>query len=67
MLALVAAAIFALALLLDLVEANLGDAFTPQTLMFAGLFCVALHLGGVGGASPVNGGWRGRAMSYRRR
>ncbi len=60
MLALVAALIFALALLLDLVEANLGDAFTPQTLLFAGLFCVALHLAGVGGASPVNGGWRGR-------
>ncbi|GEA87968.1 hypothetical protein [Cellulomonas cellasea] len=60
MLAIVAAAIFALALLLDLVEANVGDALTPQTLMFAGLFCLALHLGGVGGASPVNGGWRGR-------
>lgn len=60
MLALVAALIFALALLLDLLEASLGDAFTPQTLLFAGLFCLALHLGGVGGASPVNGGWRGR-------
>jgi hypothetical protein len=60
MLALVGAVIFALALLLDLLEAKLGDAFTPQTLLFAGLFCVALHLAGVGGASPVNGGWRGR-------
>ena len=53
MLALVAAAIFALALLLDLLEANLGDAFTPQTLMFAGLFFLALHLGGVGGSSGI--------------
>ncbi|ADG76505.1 hypothetical protein Cfla_3634 [Cellulomonas flavigena DSM 20109] len=67
MLAIVAAVIFGLALLLDLVEANLGDAFAPQTLMFAGLFCLALHLGGVGGASPVNGGWRGRGGSNRRR
>jgi hypothetical protein len=54
MLAMIAAVIFGLALLLDLVEANLGDAFTPQTLMFAGLLCLALHLAGVGG------GWRGR-------
>ena len=67
MLALVAAVIFGLALLLDLVEANVGDALTPQTLMFLGLFFAALHLGGVGGASPVNGGWRGRGASYRRR
>jgi hypothetical protein len=67
MLALVAALIFALALLLDLVEANLGDAFTPQTLLFAGLFCLALHLAGVGGASPINGGWRGRGRTRSRR
>ena len=60
MLALIGALIFALALLLDLLNANLGDAFTPQTLLFAGLLCVALHLAGIGGASPVNGGWRGR-------
>ena len=66
MLALVGAAIFALALILDLVEANVGDAFTPQTLMFAGLLCVALHLGGVGGPSPVNEGWRGRGVGRRR-
>ena len=60
MLAIVGAAIFGLALFLDLIEANLGDAFTPQTLVFAGLLCVALHLAGIGGPSPVNGGWRGR-------
>ncbi len=66
MLALVGALIFGLALILDLVEANLGDAFTPQTLLFAGLLCLALHLAGVGGASPVNGGWRGRGTRNRR-
>jgi hypothetical protein len=48
MLALIAAAVFGLALLLDLVEANTGDAFSPQTLMFLGLLLIALHLGGVG-------------------
>jgi hypothetical protein len=66
MLALVGAAIFALSLLLDLLDVKTSDAFTPQTLMLAGLFCVALHLGGVGGASPVNGGWRGRGVGSRR-
>jgi hypothetical protein len=66
MLALIGAAIFGLALILDLVDANVGDAFTPQTLLFAGLLCVALHLAGIGGASPVNGGWRGRGVGSRR-
>ena len=60
MLALVGAVIFALALILDFLDAKVGDALTPQTLLFAGLLCVALHLAGIGGASPVNGGWRGR-------
>ncbi|MCC2321219.1 hypothetical protein [Cellulomonas xiejunii] len=67
MLALVAAAVFALALLLDLIEANVGDAFDSTTLMFVGLFFLALHLGGIGGPSPANGGWRGRGGSNRRR
>jgi hypothetical protein len=48
MLALAAAAVFALALLLDLLDANTGDAFTPMTLLFLGLLLVALHLGGFG-------------------
>ncbi len=67
MLALVGAAIFGLALLLDLLNAKVSDAFTPQTLVTAGLFCLALHLAGVGGASPVNGGWRGRGARSGRR
>ena len=67
MLALVGAAIFALALLLDLLNVKTGDAFNSTTLLMAGLLCVALHLAGIGGASPVNGGWRGRGRSGSRR
>jgi hypothetical protein len=59
--------IFALALLFDLLDAKVGDAFTAQTLLFAGLLCLALHLAGIGGASPVNGGWRGRGTRSGRR
>jgi hypothetical protein len=40
--------IFGLGLLLDWADADLGDAFTPATLMMAGLFCLALHFAGVG-------------------
>jgi Na+/phosphate symporter len=50
MLALAAAAVFALALILDWANTNVSDAFTPQTLMFVGLLLLALHLGGVGAA-----------------
>lgn len=48
MLAIVAAIIFGLALLLDFADATVGDAFTTDTLLIAGLFCLALHLAGVG-------------------
>jgi hypothetical protein len=48
MLAIIAAIIFAFALILDWANTNLGDAFTPTTLLTAGLLCVALHLAGVG-------------------
>lgn len=48
MFAIIAAIIFAFALILDWADATLGDAFTPTTLLTAGLLCVALHLGGVG-------------------
>jgi uncharacterized transporter YbjL len=67
MLALVGALFFGLALLLDLVNVSLGNTITLQTLLFAGLLCVALHLAGIGGASPVNGGWRGRGARGGRR
>jgi hypothetical protein len=48
MFAIIAAIIFAFALILDWADASLGDAFTPTTLLTAGLLCVALHLAGVG-------------------
>jgi hypothetical protein len=56
MLAILAAIIFGLALLLDLADANVGDALNNTTLVTAGLFCIALHLAGVG--SGFN--WRRR-------
>ncbi len=54
MFAIAAAIIFALALLFDLADLNLGDALNQSTLLMAGLFCIALHLAGVGA------GWRAR-------
>jgi hypothetical protein len=58
MLAILAAILFALALIFDLTKTSLGD-ITANTLVIAGLLCVALHLAGVATA------WRGRR--YRRR
>ena len=58
MLAIVAAVIFGLALILDWADAKVSDAFTPQTLLLAGLLCLALHLAGVGTAAWS---WRGRS------
>jgi hypothetical protein len=46
--AFLAAVIFALSLILDWTDANVSDAFTPQTLLTAGLLSLALHLAGVG-------------------
>lgn len=56
MFAIIAAAIFGLGLILDLFDIKTSDAFTPGTLMMAGLFCVALHLAGVGATTT----WRSR-------
>jgi hypothetical protein len=50
MFAIIAAVIFGLALILDWANVRASDAFTPQTLLTAGLLCVALHLAGVGTA-----------------
>jgi len=47
---------FGLGLILDWADAKVSDAFTPGTLMMAGLFCLALHLAGVGASTN----WRGR-------
>ncbi len=63
MLAVVAAIIFGLALLLDLADVEVGDAFTNATLITAGLFCLALHLAGVGAAWN----WRNTRRYSRRR
>jgi hypothetical protein len=57
MFAVLAALLFGLALLLDLADVDLGDTFTLNTLVTAGLLCMALHLAGVGV----------RTMSWRRR
>lgn len=51
MFAIIAAVIFGLALILDWADAKVSDAFTPQTLLMAGLLCLALHLAGVGASS----------------
>ena len=58
MLAIVAAALFALALILDLAKASLGT-ITSSTLLIAGLLCVALHMAGIG-ANARGRNWRRR-------
>ena len=68
MFAIIAAILFGFALLLDLLDTNLGasDALNPSTLMMAGLFCVAMHFAGFGTRSGGGGGWRGRSFRGRR-
>jgi hypothetical protein len=48
MFAILAALIFALSLILDWTDTKVSDAFTPQTLLTAGLLSLALHLAGIG-------------------
>jgi hypothetical protein len=48
MLAVVAAVIFGIELLLDFADVSRSDPFNWQTLIAAGLFCLALHFAGVG-------------------
>ena len=54
--AILAAVMFGLALLFDLLKTNLGSTISIQTLTLAGLFFVALHLTGAGAWST----WRRR-------
>ncbi|MPZ82583.1 MAG: hypothetical protein GEV28_20145 [Actinophytocola sp.] len=61
MFAVIAAVIFALALILDLADATIGTTIDGATLLTAGLLCMALHLAGTG----VNA--RGRGVSWRRK
>ena len=53
MFAIIAAVIFGIALLLDLLDTNLGaqDLLNSSTLLTAGLLCLALHL------MPRRGRW----------
>jgi hypothetical protein len=60
MFALVAAILFAFALLFDWLNTGIGDVITVNTLMLAGLIFVALHLAGAAS-------WGGRWGSRRRR
>jgi hypothetical protein len=57
--AIIAAVLFGLALLLQLLNVGLGPV-TAQVLITAGLLCVALHLAGVGSAVRVRGYTRRR-------
>ncbi len=60
MLAFLAAILFGLAVIFDLVATSVGN-ITAGTLVGAGLFCLALHLGGYG----TNWKWRPRAGTRR--
>ncbi|MBP2324544.1 hypothetical protein JOF56_004929 [Kibdelosporangium banguiense] len=62
MLAVIGAVLFALALILDLADATLGETVTAGTIVTAGLLCVALHLAGIGSrVGSSGGGWRLRS------
>jgi hypothetical protein len=59
MFAVIAAVLFGIALLLDIVGQHYGPLLDTGTLMLAGLLCLALHF--TGAASWGRGrGWRGR-------
>jgi hypothetical protein len=57
--AIIAAVLFGLALLFQLLGVGLG-VITAQVLITAGLLCVALHLAGVGSSVRVRGYTRRR-------
>jgi ABC-type transport system involved in cytochrome c biogenesis permease component len=64
MVAVIAAVLFALALIIDLFGVSLGAVLSPTNLLTAGLLCVALHLAGIGTNRPS---WRRPAWRARRR
>ena len=53
MFAFAAAVIFGIDLLLDFADVKRSDPFTWETLLAAGLLCLALHLAGVGSRLPA--------------
>lgn len=63
MLAIIAAVVFGFALLLDLLDSDLGapDLFNWNTLVLLGLFLLALYFAGIGRGTTGGGRWyRGR-------
>jgi len=48
MFAIIAAVLFAIVLVLDLADKDLGPVLSAGFLVNAGLLCIALHLAGVG-------------------
>ncbi|MGA2827339.1 MAG: hypothetical protein ABSF03_14625 [Streptosporangiaceae bacterium] len=48
MLAIVAAILFAIAFILNAAGTATSAVFDPTSLLLAGLFCLALHLAGIG-------------------
>jgi hypothetical protein len=64
MFAIIGAVLFALALILELAGASISDTITSQTIITAGLLCVALHLAGLG--TRVRNG-TGGGFRFRRR
>ena len=61
MLAIVAAVLFAIALIMDLADA--APAIGAGAFLTAGLLCMALHAAGIGTRMPAR---NGRRWSYRR-
>ncbi|HLU72897.1 MAG TPA: hypothetical protein VKZ82_11980 [Nonomuraea sp.] len=62
MLAIVAAIVFGLGFLLELLDAQIAGNISGMAFVLLGLALLALHQGGVGTAGMKNyGGWRGRA------
>lgn len=55
MLAIVAAVVFAIALIIDLADADIGLA--AGTFVTLGLLCLALHMAGVGAAARTGRRW----------
>lgn len=61
MLAIVAAIVFGLGFLLELLDAEIAGNISGTVFMLLGLTLLALHQGGIGTASMKSyGGWRGR-------
>ena len=68
MLAIAAAVVFGIALLLDLLDTNLGapDLFNAHTMMLIGFLLLSLYLAGIGTGRGAGGGGGGRWYRGRR-